>query len=365
MITHAQRVKAAKEGRILDRPAFVAWGPHMSLVDRNVKDFTEATIAYENSYQFDFIKLMSNGMYFTEDFGQKIKPASHIMDDTWLNVSVNAVNDPHEWAKLKAPDVKKGALAREVEVCKRLCDYYQGDVPVLPTIFSPFIWMGEMTGGYFRQETIVAHFKYSEKYCRPALEMIAETNEKLMEEFIAAGASGFFFGYQCGMAKLMGKEMFEKFGKKYDIQNIEAIKSKTWFNMAHVCHGDAETSEWFLDYPVDAFNWTDQDPAMYSLGEMRKRTDKVLIGGLLHSNEFGYRDPAARYMPAEDFKGDNRDKVKAHIKDRVLDALKQSGLKTIVSGGCGWNEGSLPRFGLWREVMEEVGDEIKKGIIML
>ena len=193
MITHTQRLKAVKEGRILDRPAYTAWGPHMSLVDRNVKDFTEATIAYQNSYQFDFIKLMSNGMYFTEDFGQKIKPAAHIMDDTWLNVTVNAVNDPHEWARLKAPDVKKGALGREVEACKRICDHFQGEVPVLPTIFSPFIWMGEMTGGYFRQETIVSHFIHSEKYCRPALEMITETNEKLMEAFLDAGASGSSF----------------------------------------------------------------------------------------------------------------------------------------------------------------------------
>ena len=30
----------------------------MNLVDRNAKDFTEATIAYQNTYQFDFIKLM-------------------------------------------------------------------------------------------------------------------------------------------------------------------------------------------------------------------------------------------------------------------------------------------------------------------
>lgn len=358
MITHTQRLKAVKEGRILDRPAYTAWGPHMSLVDRNVKDFTEATIAYQNSYQFDFIKLMSNGMYFTEDFGQKIKPAAHIMDDTWLNVTVNAVNDPHEWARLKAPDVKKGALGREVEACKRICDHFQGEVPVLPTIFSPFIWMGKMTGGYFRQETIVSHFIHSEKYCRPALEMIAETNEKLMEAFLDAGASGFFFGYQCGMAKLMGKEMFEEFGKKYDIRNIEAVKNRTWFNMAHVCHGDAATSEWFLDYPVDAFNWSDQDPAMHSIGEMRNLTDKVLVGGLKHANEFGYRDPAARYLPSDDFKGDDREIVKAHIKEKVCDALRQGGPKTVISGGCGWGEGSLPRFSLWREVMEEVGQEM-------
>lgn len=39
MITHTQRVKAALEGKILDRPAFAAWGPHMNLVDRDAKDF--------------------------------------------------------------------------------------------------------------------------------------------------------------------------------------------------------------------------------------------------------------------------------------------------------------------------------------
>ena len=31
MITHTQRVKAALEGKMLDRPAFAAWGPHMNL----------------------------------------------------------------------------------------------------------------------------------------------------------------------------------------------------------------------------------------------------------------------------------------------------------------------------------------------
>ena len=50
MITHTQRVKAALEGKILDRPAFVAWGPHMNLVDRNAKDFAKATIDYQNTY---------------------------------------------------------------------------------------------------------------------------------------------------------------------------------------------------------------------------------------------------------------------------------------------------------------------------
>ena len=314
MITHTQRVKAALEGKILDRPAFAAWGPHMNLVDRNAKDFARATIDYQNAHHFDFIKVMPNGMYFPEAFGQKLKDADFILDETWQNVQVNAINDPHEWAKLKVPSMKEGVFAREIEAVKRIADYFQGDVPVLPTVFSPFIWMGEMTGGFFRQDTIVAHFKYSEKYARIGLEIVNETNELLMEEFVKAGADGFFLGYQAGMAGLMGKEMFEEYGKKYDIQNINKIKDKTWFNMAHICHGDAALSEWFLDYPVEAFNWADQYPEHHSLGEMRKLTDKVLIGGLNHSDHGSYKDLSIMIKSPSDLSGSNRDTIKAHLK---------------------------------------------------
>lgn len=358
MITHKQRVQAALEGKILDRPAFAAWGPHMNLVDRNAKDFARATIDYQKAYNFDFIKVMPNGMYFPEAFGQKLKDADFILDETWQNVLVNRVNDPHEWTKLKAPSMKEGVFAREIEAVKRIADYFQGDVPILPTVFSPFIWMGEMTGGFFRQDTIVAHFKYSEKYAKVGLEIVSETNERLMEEFVKAGADGFFLGYQAGMAGLMGKEMFEEYGKKYDIHNINVIKDKTWFNMAHVCHGDAELSEWFLDYPVEAVNWADQDPAHHSMKEMRQLTDKVLVGGLNHSINGSYKDLSIMVKSPSDLSGTNREEIKAHVKEKVLTALRDSGNKTIISGGCGWGIGSLPRFPLWEEVMEEVGVEI-------
>ena len=74
------------------------------------------------------------------------------------------------------------------------------------------------------RSTIVAHFKYSEKYAKIGLDIVNETNEQLMEEFVKAGADGFFLGYQAGMAGLMGRDLFEAYGKKYDIQNIEKVR---------------------------------------------------------------------------------------------------------------------------------------------
>lgn len=364
MITHKQRIEAALEGKILDRPAYAMWGPHFNLEDRNVKDFTDATIRYQEAYDFDFIKVMPNGIYFTEDFGQVIRPAENYLDDTWMNTLQFAIKDPHDWAKIKVPDLKKGALAREIEVVKRLCDHYQGDVPVLPTIFSNIVWMGEMTAGHYHQEVIVSQFKQSEKYAKMGMEVVAETNERLMEAFVDAGADGFFLGYQMGMYEKMGKEMYEECAAKYDLRNLNAIKDKTWFNLAHLCHGDRNDTDQFMDYPVQAFNWADTHKEHRTLREMREITDKVLIGGLDHDlGSSGYLSIGDGSVApgTTDLSGSDREKVKQVIRRRLEEGMKAAGPKFVLSGGCGWNHDALHRFPLVREVIDEVADEIAKG----
>ena len=128
----------------------------------------------------------------------------------------------------------------------------------------------------------------------------------------------------------MSKEMYEECAAKYDLRNLNAIKDKTWFNLAHLCHGDRNDTDQFMDYPVQAFNWADTHKEHRTLREMREITDKVLIGGLDHDlGSSGY--------------------------------LKAAGPKFVLSGGCGWNHDALHRFPLVREVIDEVADEIAKG----
>ena len=50
------------EHKPVDRVGISGW-VHMPMVDRNVKDFTKATIDFTDNMNWDFIKLMSNGHY--------------------------------------------------------------------------------------------------------------------------------------------------------------------------------------------------------------------------------------------------------------------------------------------------------------
>lgn len=131
-----ERIRAMVEHRPVDRVGMSGW-VHMPMVDRNVKDFTKATIDFTDNMDWDFIKLMSNGHYFAEAYGAQIR---------WRN-------DPREWsgeilrypvrsaeeaAALPVLDpAENPVFAREIAIARNVAGHYRGTVPVLATIFTP------------------------------------------------------------------------------------------------------------------------------------------------------------------------------------------------------------------------------------
>jgi uroporphyrinogen decarboxylase len=357
-MTHKERLLRAVKGEWLDKPCYTAWGPHYNLEDSNAKDLATAMINFQNANDFDFIKHMPSGMYLTESFGQKILSITDMNVDAWRNVEIFTISDPKQWLKLTPKKIAGNSLAREVECIKRINDYYHGEVPILPTVFSPFIWMGEMTGGFFRQELIVEHLKNHEAYVRKGLEVLEETVRDLMVAMVDAGAAGFFLGYQVGMAEKMGKDYFDEFERAPSFRIFDAVKGKTYFNMAHTCNGTAKYTEWFLDFPVDAINWADQGSEHYNMAEMRKRTDKVLVGGINNREEGRtHRDTG---IPHDDFWGPDRQVVKDRLRKKVEAAITQAGNKLVLAGGCGFGWNAHHRFPVWHELMDEIAEERAK-----
>jgi uroporphyrinogen decarboxylase len=218
--------------------------------------------------------------------------------------------------------------------------------------------MGEMTGGFFQQQKIIDHVRYHEAYCRKGLEVIEETVRETMIAMVEAGAAGFFFGFQVGMAERMGREMFDEFEKAPSFRVLNAVKDKTYFNMAHICNGTAEYTDWFLDFPVDAVNWADWSSKHYSIAEMRKKTGKVLVGGIANGEEGRtHRDTG---IVRDDFYGEHREDVKQRLRGKVDAAIAGAGNKLVIAGGCGFGWNAHHRFPVWHEVMEEVAEERAK-----
>ena len=66
-----QRIQKMVKGEKPDRPGIAGW-MHLPLVDRCVTDFVRMTENNQRENQWDVLKIMPNGLYFTEAFGQEI-----------------------------------------------------------------------------------------------------------------------------------------------------------------------------------------------------------------------------------------------------------------------------------------------------
>lgn len=364
-MTHAQRLKAAIAGEHLDRPCAAFWGPHLNYEELNAHDLAFAMIANENAYQWDFVKFDFSGMYFPEAFGQDIATPENDGMQAWLCVNNWLINHAKDWRKLRPLQVKDSPVfMRNVEAVKRVCDHFQGDVPILPTVFSPCSMAGEFCGGYFDQMKFVQMMKYDTADVEYGLQVIEETLYNLMEAYVEAGAAGFFIGMQNELNSKMGYEAF----KKYEFDGVSRItnhiKDKTYFNMAHLCNGtgdsriDRETIKWCLDLPVTAFNYTDTWDCLPSFAELRPLTDKVLVGGIKHAG--GPLTKAHMYggaRGATDFTSADRAVVKQTLRKRVDEAIAGAGDKLVLAGGCGCYQPH--RFPVFHEVMDEVEAERK------
>ena len=359
-MTHTQRLQAAVAGRHLDRPCAAFWGPHLNFEELNARDLAYAMIANQEAYQWDFMKFDFSGMYFPEAFGQKIAVPQHADMQAWLNVEEWRINHAQDWLTLRPLRVQDSEVfTRNVEAVKRVCDHYQGDMPVLPTVFSPVSMAGEFVAGYFDQEKLVKMFEYNTKEVEYGLQVIEETLVNLMEAYVDAGAAGFFIGLQNGINEKLGYDLFKKYEFDGTARIVNAVKDKTWFNMAHMCNGsgtkkDTEAIEWCLDLPVTAFNYTDTWDSMPSFAELRKKTDKVLVGGIMHTP--GPLDRIAMNSPrGNDFSGIDRVLVKKQLRRRVEEAIAGAGDKLVIAGGCGCYEPH--RFPVLDEVLEEIAAE--------
>lgn len=349
-LTSTERLKRVLEGKEVDRPLYSAWGHFMNYADRNAKDFAKATIDFQLSNGFDFIKVMSNPFYLLEDMGIVLEPVRDYTCCVSRSADILTVPAPAEWEKVRFPDVRKGAIAREIEAVKRIADYFQGDVPVLPSVFTPVMWITYASipspeidicekayGSYV--PLLEKYLTERERYARIAAGRIAEFNQEFMEELLKAGASGFFYCTDAARDLWSSLDIFEEFEKKYDLQTLNAVKDQALFSLLHVCGENRLLFDELLDYPVDAFNWDDQMPGTPSFVELRRKTDKMLVGGLNRKT---------------DFAGEDREKIKRTIIKRMEAALHQGGEKIMISGGCAWDFDSAYKFYIWKEVMEDI-----------
>ena len=118
MTTKTERLQAAINGEVADRPPVALWR-HFPVDDQDPRRLAEATLAFQESYDFDFVKVTPASSFCVRDRGAK---------DEWRGApegtrayTHHPIREVEDWTSIKVMDPEKGNLGRQLENSSSIC----------------------------------------------------------------------------------------------------------------------------------------------------------------------------------------------------------------------------------------------------
>lgn len=263
------RLGATFAGDRVDRPAVALWR-HWPVDDRHGAELARATLTFQQSYDFDFIKVTPNSNYCVEGYGAVANWRGN-EEGTYV-WGERVIQSPADWESLMPLDPSQGLLAEVIEANRIIGAAVGGEVPFISTIFNPLAQAKNLAG-----DRLLSDLRQHPAAVLKGLATITESILRFIEVLKSTGAAGIFLALQHASYDLLTAEEYRTFGRPFDLQILEATAGM-WFNLIHL-HGSNVMFDEVADYPAQLLNWHDIETPP-SLAEALNRTTMALCGGL-------------------------------------------------------------------------------------
>jgi uroporphyrinogen decarboxylase len=305
-MTRRERLEAACAGERVDRPAVALWR-HFPGDDQRPDDLAWATLMWQQTWDWDFIKVSPASSFCLVDWGA---------EDRWVGgdegnreYTRRVISEAEGWTRLAMQDCRRGALGGQIECLRLIQSEVRDNTPYIQTVFSPLAQAKNLAG----QERLIVHLRQVPEQVKAGLEVITQTTLAFIAAAKAKGIAGIYYAIQLANYGLLNEAEYREFGEPYDRRILAAV-SDCWFNLAHL-HGRDGMFGLVSQYPIQALNWHDQESGP-SLAEGQARFRGAVCGGLEHWEHLLRGEPE-------------------QIRGLVRQAVAQTGGKRIiVSTGC-------------------------------
>jgi uroporphyrinogen decarboxylase len=305
-MNHWTRIEAAIEGRDVDRLPVSLWR-HFPEDDTDPGKLAAHMVRWQRQWDFDLVKFMPSGTYSVEDWGAR---TAYQGAANGARVVVSpGVKRADDWSKLPRLDPTRGVLGQQIAALRTAKTELGNDAPILQTVFSPLTTARKLAG-----ERVFADLRLNADALEAGLRIITEVTIDFALQSLAAGAHGLFFATQCASYRVLSADEYQRFGVRYDLAVLNAVKSRSRLDLLHV-HGEDIMFDLVKDYPVQMFNWHDRLTAP-NLASALPRFPRLLVGGLEENSTLAHGDAAA-------------------IESELRDAIAQTGRRRLMIGpGC-------------------------------
>ena len=269
-----ERVKAALAGEAVDRPPISMWR-HFYDVEATGEGLAQAMLAFQQQYDWDFMKVNPRAQYHVEDWGATFQYTGDAYTPP-ANTNV-PVASPRDWQALEPLDPHQGTLAEHLRALRAIKDRLQGEVPFVMTVFNPISLAGRLVAS---EDVLLQHLREHPQEIHAALEVITESYRAFVTACLDQGADGIFFATTSWASRdLLTDAEYQEFGRPYDLRVLEAA-AEARLNILHVCRSH-NMLQALADYPrAHLLNWDARDSTNHSLEATRRFTDRPLLGGV-------------------------------------------------------------------------------------
>jgi len=315
-----ERVRAVVEGREPDRIPASVW-MHFSQYDQDPRSLAECMVEFNETYDFDFIKMMPAGSYMVPDWGAKLA----VFCDKYKEVEIVApgINEVADYTRLDVLPATYGSWGSTLQVAQWMSKLVKPNTPYIQTIFSPATSLKKLAGARLLQD-----MKEHPAEVHQALAVITATTINFVKANIEAGVSGFFFATQTACWDVMDEVTYAEFCKPYDLQVINAYKDATWFNVMHI-HGHNVMFDTAASYPLAVLNWHDRQTNPTLAEAREKLPNRAFLGGLREGPSIV--GTSLKYDSVMSKEGNTPEDIKRHIKE-AIDMVGGKGL--MIGPGC-------------------------------
>jgi uroporphyrinogen decarboxylase len=254
-MTKRGRFEAAIAGRPVDRPPVTAW-VHFVTDESPPEVFAERAASFFERLDFDICKVVNDYRYPLPD-------------------GLETIDGPDDMRRFTRLAMDHPAFVQQPRAIRLLRERLGPDVPILDTGFDPFQQVMRKAG-YDRARVVFAHPEAAGEM----LEAVCATMEDFMAALRAAGCDGVFFsinGAITGGSRAVDQATYERFMRPYDLRMLAAMAPMV--RILHV-HGAPVDVTRVLDYPIEALSVSDRLAGNPSIADLRKLTDKCLMGGV-------------------------------------------------------------------------------------
>ncbi len=270
-----ERVDAALRGDPVDRVPASMWG-HDFEREWDPHSLAEAMVENFSRYDWDYMKVNPRASYHVEDWGVKVRPwgekyKAPIIEDT-------PVKSASDWKRLRPLEPDRGALGEQLQALQLINHSIGYDAYFVQTIFCPLGVAKYLVGN--KDEPVQQTIREDRAAMHAALRVITETFTTYAIACLQQGASGIFYATNGWASEgMLTADQYREFGEQYDLEFLDAIKSRSKFNILHNC-GSHIYFDLLATYPVQAINWAATLEGNPDLREGKLRSGKAVMGGI-------------------------------------------------------------------------------------